>query len=79
MAALLAAAAALVAGAGGSHPLARVGRAGVAATLLGRGLAGLTGNTHRLVGWRTSPEFERLDRRYYGPLCLPSAWPRPPA
>ncbi len=69
VAAALAAAAGLVAGVGREHPVARVGRAGVAVTLLGRGLAGLTGNTHRLVGWRTSAEFDRLDRRVYGPLC----------
>ena len=69
VAAALAAAAGLVGGVGREHAVARVGRAGVAVTLLGRGLAGLTGNTHRLVGWRTSAEFDRWDRRVYGPLC----------
>ena len=66
----LATAAALVAGTGGSHPVARVGRAGVTAVLTARGLAGVTGRTRLLVPWTPSPGFVALDRRRYGPLCL---------
>lgn len=65
----LSVAAALVAGVGGGS-LGRTGRAGVATVLLGRGLAGVTGQTRRLVPWSPSPRFVRLDRRAYGPLCL---------
>lgn len=70
VAGLLATAAALAAGAGGRHPLARLGRAGVAGTLIVRGVAGLTGNTERLGPWRVSDDFKRTDRRLYGPGCL---------
>lgn len=48
----------------------RVGVLGTAVVLGVRGLAGVTGTTERLVGWRTSTTFERLDRTWYGPLCL---------
>jgi hypothetical protein len=66
----LGAASALVAGVGGDRRVARCGRRAVAAGFLARGLAGLTGNTHRLVPWTPAATFVRLDRRYYGPLCL---------
>lgn len=66
----LLAAAALVAGAGGQRPLARLARAGIAAGLLVRGTAGVTGATGLLVPWSPSPSFRALDRRWYGPLCL---------
>jgi hypothetical protein len=63
-------AAALVSGAGGRAGPARVARAAVAAGFLARGLAGITGNTRLLVPWTPNERFVRLDRRYYGPLCL---------
>lgn len=66
----LAAAAGLVAGAGGGGGPARWARRCVALGFLGRGAAGITGRTHLLVPWTPVPEFVRLDRRYYGPLCL---------
>jgi hypothetical protein len=50
--------------------LRRTGALGVGLVLGVRGMAGVTGNTHRLVGWDTSPTFVEHDRRYYGPLCL---------
>jgi hypothetical protein len=62
-------AAALVAGAGRDAPAARLARVGLAAGFLGRGVAGLTGNTRRLVPWVPQDRFVQLDRRYYGPLC----------
>jgi Protein of unknown function (DUF3995) len=62
-------AAALVAGAGRDAPAARLARAGLAAGFLARGVAGLTGTTHRLVPWTPQGRFVQLDRRYYGPLC----------
>lgn len=67
---VLLAAATLVAGAGGQRPLARLARAGIAAGLLVRGTAGVTGATALLVPWSPSPSFQALDRRWYGPLCL---------
>jgi hypothetical protein len=66
----LAGAAALVGGVGADRPVARLARAGIAAGFLVRGVAGLTGNTRLLVQWTPAPRFVRLDRRYYGPLCL---------
>ncbi len=66
----LAVASLLVAGAGGDRPAARLARTAVAAGFLGRGVAGLTGTTGRLVRWSPSARFARLDRRYYGPLCV---------
>lgn len=47
----------------------RIGVVGVAATLGGRGIVGLAGRTDLLVPWTPSERFNRLDRRYYGPLC----------
>jgi hypothetical protein len=46
------------------------GRMVVAGVLGVRGAAGVSGRTSELVGWSVSPRFRRLDRRYYGPLCL---------
>lgn len=66
----LLAAAALVAGAGNDNGLLRLGRRGVAAVLLLRGVIGVTGSTGLLVSWAPSAHFQTLDRRYYGPLCL---------
>jgi hypothetical protein len=65
----LAGAAVVVAG-GTPAPAARLARAAVAATLIGRGLTGLTGSTGRIVPWVPSDHFVQLDRRRYGPLCL---------
>lgn len=48
----------------------RIGVVGVASVFAGRGIAGLTGRTRRLVPWTPSERFQRLDARYYGPLCL---------
>ncbi len=48
----------------------RVGVLGVAFTLGLRGGTGLTGRTGLLVPWTPAARFVRLDRRYYGPLCL---------
>ncbi|HEX4443935.1 MAG TPA: DUF3995 domain-containing protein [Galbitalea sp.] len=48
----------------------RVARAGVAAGLLVRGVAGVAGRTDLLLTWTPSEEFVRKDRRFYGPLCL---------
>lgn len=50
--------------------LRRTGRLGVAAVLGARAVAGLTGRTDVLVPGSASPRFRRLDRRFYGPLCL---------
>ncbi len=66
----LSAAAALVAGAGGQRRPVRLARAGVAAALLVRGVAGVTGATRLLVPWTPSASFQARDRRWYGPLCL---------
>jgi hypothetical protein len=66
----LAGAAGLVGGVGGDRPLARLARAGIAAGFVVRGVAGVTGNTRLLVSWTPASRFVRLDRRYYGPLCL---------
>jgi hypothetical protein len=70
VAGVLAAAAAIVGGAGGRRPAAQVARIAVAGGFLVRGTAGLCGATGRLVPWQPTPRFARLDRRYYGPLCL---------
>jgi hypothetical protein len=68
--AVLAGAAAVVAGVGGDRPAARLARASVATGLIVRGLAGLTGRTGLLVSWTPSDHFSEVDRRRYGPLCL---------
>jgi hypothetical protein len=66
----LGAASLTVAGLGERRPIARITRAGIAVGFLARGMAGLSGDTRRLVSWTPSPRFVRLDRHYYGPLCL---------
>jgi hypothetical protein len=66
----LGASAALVAGAGGQHRLALWARLAVAAVLGVRGLAGVAGLTGSLVPWSPSANFQKLNRRRYGPLCL---------
>lgn len=66
----LAAAAALVAGAGKQYRLLRLARAGVGAGLVCRGVMGVTGQTALLVPWTPSRWFRVLDRRFYGPFCL---------
>lgn len=49
----------------------RIPIVGCAAVVLGvRGAAGLVGKTSLIVSWTTSQRFNRLDRHYYGPLCL---------
>ena len=79
----LAAAGALVAGWPGGRPvLRRVGVAGAAGVLAGRGALGLSGRTRLVSPASLSERFSRLDRRVYSPLCLAlagasalSAWP----
>jgi len=79
----LAAAGALVAGWPRGQPaLRRVGVAGVAGVLAGRGGLGLSGQTRLVSPAALSERFSRLDRRVYSPLCLAlagasalSAWP----
>jgi hypothetical protein len=67
----LTAAAALVAGRPPIAPrLRRIGLRGVVAVLAARGLLGVTGRTRLVVPVATGQTFARLDRRYYGPLCL---------
>lgn len=71
VAALLTGAAALVADVAPVGPTTRrIGLAGVALVLGGRGAAGVAGRTGSIVPWTPSAHFDRLDRRYYGPLCL---------
>jgi Protein of unknown function (DUF3995) len=48
----------------------RTGRVVLAGVLGARGVAGVSGRTDALVPGSVSPRFRRLDRRYYGPLCL---------
>lgn len=69
---LLAGAAALVAGVPIVPPRwRRVGLGAVTAVLAARGVLGLSGTTARLVrGAGRGERFRRLDRTYYGPLCL---------
>jgi hypothetical protein len=47
--------------------------AGIAAILTGRGVLGLAGRTDLMSPVSTGERFRRLDRRVYGPLCLPLA------
>jgi hypothetical protein len=67
----LTAAAALVAG---RPPIAarlrRIGLRGLVTVLTARGPLGVTGRTRLVVPIATGQTFTRLDRRYYGPLCL---------
>jgi hypothetical protein len=46
------------------------GRVGTAGVLGARGVLGLANRTGQVVGWTTSARFNRLDRRYYAPLCV---------
>jgi hypothetical protein len=50
--------------------LRRVGALGVGGVLGARGVLGVAGRTDLVVSWTPSARFVRLDRRYYGPLCL---------
>ncbi|MGA7435337.1 MAG: DUF3995 domain-containing protein [Solirubrobacterales bacterium] len=68
--ALLALASSFVGGLFQNHWIGRSGRFAVAVALMVRGIAGVGGKTGRLVGRPTSEEFDHLDRRRYGPLCL---------
>ena len=52
------------------RPLRTTGRVVVAGVLGVRGVAGIAGRTDALVPGSVSPRFRRLDRRFYGPLCL---------
>jgi hypothetical protein len=73
VAALLAIAAAFVAGQPRRLPQLQrtgTGAAGVAVALAVRGSCGLAGRTDRISPGSTSPRFRQLDRRYYSPLCL---------
>jgi Protein of unknown function (DUF3995) len=71
VAAALTVGAALVAGRPKTWPRIRSSGVSVLVTVLGvRGLLGLTGRTHLLVPAATGGTFVRLDRRYYGPLCV---------
>jgi hypothetical protein len=46
------------------------GVAGTALVLGTRGVLGVSGRTGTIVSWTPSERFTKLDRRYYGPLCL---------
>jgi Protein of unknown function (DUF3995) len=70
VAAALGAGCAIVAGVGGRHRVAQAARTALAAGFFVRGVSGITATTARLVSWTPAPRFVRLDRRYYGPLCL---------
>jgi hypothetical protein len=71
VAALLATAAAFVAGRPRSRPaLRRLGAAGVAGVLGVRAACGLAGRTDLVSPGSVSPRFRRLDRRCFSPLCL---------
>ena len=71
VAALLATAAALVAGVPvGPARWRRRGVSLVVTALAGRGVLGFAGRTDLVSPGSTSPRFRRLDRRYYAPLCL---------
>lgn len=69
VAATLAAAASITAGAGGQHRLAVLARAGAATALLLRAATGLTGRTRLMVPWTPSQHFVHVDRQVYGPIC----------
>lgn len=51
-------------------PLRGVAPIALTAVLAARGALGVTGRTGRALRIDTSERFRRLDRRYYGPLCL---------
>ena len=50
--------------------LRHVGRRVVVGVLTVRGIAGFIGQTARLSPGSNSARFQRLDRRYFSPLCL---------
>lgn len=50
--------------------LRRLGAGGVVGALAARGVVGVFGVTELVSPGSNSPRFLRLDRRYYGPLCL---------
>jgi len=52
------------------HLARRVGVLGTALVLGGRGVLGVAGRTGSIVPWTPSERFNKLDQRYYGPLCL---------
>ena len=52
--------------------IAVLGRVAAAGVLGARGVLGLANQTGQVVGWNTSPRFNRLDRRYYARCALPS-------
>ncbi|PRA97841.1 DUF3995 domain-containing protein [Microbacterium sp. MYb64] len=62
--------AAVVGGAGGAGPIARLIRAGAAGALIARGLAGGVAATKALRLPDPSARFRRLDRVVYRPVCL---------
>jgi hypothetical protein len=62
--------AAVVAGAGGASPFARLIRAGAAGALLARGIAGGVAATKALRLPAPSARFRRLDGTVYRPVCL---------
>ena len=66
----LVAGAALVSGRPEELPWRRPGAAAVVAVLGLRGALGLAGRTDLAVPGSVGPRFRRLDRRWYGPLCL---------
>ncbi len=71
VAGLLAGAAGLVADVLPVGPTARrAGVFGVALVLAGRGVIGVAGRTGWIVPWTPSKQFNDLDKRYYGPLCI---------
>ncbi|MGD9703579.1 MAG: DUF3995 domain-containing protein [Acidimicrobiia bacterium] len=71
VAAALAVAAGLVAGAPSRWPrLRRIGQTGVAVVLGGRALLGATGRTDLVAPGPTSERFEKWDRALYTPLCF---------
>ena len=70
VAAALAAAALLVAGAPSRWPrLCRIGQTGVAVVLGGRALLGAVGRTDLVAPGPTSATFRKWDRALYAPLC----------
>lgn len=47
-----------------------LGLAGLATILGGRGIIGVAGRTGSIVPWTPSTRFNKIDKKYYGPLCL---------
>ncbi len=63
-------ASAFVSGRPARLPLRRLGAAGVVVVLGARGVLGVAGRTDLAVPGSVGARFRRLDRRFYGPLCL---------